>query len=713
MIGVGSPYRIPCSAWPDPIVGILGGRDQHFVDAENDRPEYTNVTKMINPADPGGPHIDVDSGTTRACGDGSASTSTLVACDGGDVAFGSNCYHETGGVVDFAKWRKRGFKNLTAIKAWHGRPPFTFEDSDQCGSDPTITTDPPDFKYRTVSRTITNVYTETGGPGSTSFALNRAYTVAARSGLVTNSSCHTDADIANGFVQDQATEMTDLDYVCGAFLGSTDYLTVLNDPGAVMGPWDGVSSPQVVIIDRTVGAAGSTQTLHVKLENHLTLTATATIEVTIVLSDKYTTADVDDDLDYLLGEWPFGDDAIYPFRLDGNCHLSPLVYFNESPSIVSPDVWQDCGWTDTSGYTDDILGLPVPAGYERYFDEHHINIILRDCGSGLFYDTLSIGSFAPDWCPNATRWMTLADGQWGYHGAWWNHGFSPSTVAPGGPFGGRAAKTIWAETIMFAKPSHNFARPCGPNDADAIDQPTASCDEGTGDLTGTLRWPSAADCPEPVTSGYEWNDLGVKGDFVFKAWAYDFRDIAIDPSLRPVTEELKTFTAEQECITWIPCCPSVAVICPDGLDFGWTNAVYCDMPAIVLDEQYGAFWQGRIEQWMRDPLWQVPAQCPTGGDWLIDDGTGTTGQWFPAFEECRTAVPSGAPTYPSGLGVNYTGYVAALNAGGDTIPECEPPAHNVCFDPARPEIGCWNTQTNQEANCTWDIPAVECDDYEP
>ena len=675
----GSPYRAPCGGWPATAIVGLGDCANHFDPTENGFAVKTNVTTLFDGSA-------LLTRPVRSCGDTAAGIIELHACSGGQTAIADNCYSAGAGTVNSAFCRKLGFKNLAAGKYWHGRWGFTGAGADGCSG---YTASPGGTKYRTKAMTCTETSGTYSGGVYTTLATQitaRTYTIGRYTGLVTETAKSDGGYTGPGY--NGAQKAAQFDYACGTWA----------DAGALGGP------TVTVLNGGTVSGAtvNSSSVSATAIAFDVTILATGAFNryvVSVTLSDPYTSADVNTDLNGLLAAWDLADDTLYPWRQDGQCYLAPYVTYDEIQDLdVNQFSLPADTFADTSGgryvvpATGAIVGLPVPAGYGRYWDKTHITWINRDCGSGPFWDIHYIGAFAPDWCPNATQWFDEIQGGQGSAGAW-------AGYPAGNAFSNKVIKVVWAETLNGFKPSHNYARPCGAVDAAYLDQTTATC--SGGHLVGTPRFSSVpGSCPVPPASGYQWNDTSPKGDFIFKEWAYDYRDIAITPGLRATTGGFKTFTATQSCVTFIPCYPAVATITPAGTGYTFPNAVNYTLPDLGIDEPLGCYWQARVEQWMIDPLWQVPSSACSAQ--TEDDGTGTVGTYLPPFEEARLAPPAGAPAYPSGCGVNYTGYVSARNSGGGTIPECEPPDKGQCQYPR------WITQLNQEQYCTWDIPPDEC-----
>ncbi len=707
---LGAPYRQPCVPWVTPPVAILGPSWQNNDPTEDGITEMGNVTQMLDPSvgSPTDPDDCIAPAPIVDCGFGSPPCvsgddgPTLCAAVGGETPFYDNLYLATGGpALNFSMCRKLGYKNLIPAKTWHGR--FGF-DSPGVGSCDDTASPPDTTRYLTQTMEGTSTHSLVGPSVAQSEGVcTRGYSVARLTGIRTETE-RTDSmhyDVGSGVDYDgNLRDALQMDFQCGQWVGngvgiSDGIAAALNDSGTPTSYSTGYRGFVIeskshsstilsfVVSEYSSGTGGSEATKD-------------TYSCTITLSDIYqsnhdgTHNNVNDDCNGLAAMWDLTDDVIYQWRTDTLCNFAPLIYYDESPTPVSPKFWSDDAYTDSATWTGDVLGLPTPRGYGKFFDRTAKEYEVIASVMTLKYH----GQFAPDWCPHATKWTdvnaasTLPSGAWALY------------------FSGRLMKCIWAETYLWTKPSHNFARPCGGDDSSAIDQTTATCVDGV--LTGDLRWPDAVTCPQPTESGYEWNDAGQKGDYILKTWTFDYRDDALDGGLRPVTGPLKTFTAEQECIGHDYQHPNVLIISP--INYGFSVQKWHTAPDLTCDEHYGSRWQSSVTQWMQDPLWQAPARpcdLDMGIAWQEDDGTCKADtelvHYYPLrpYEEARVAVPAGAPAYPSGLGVKYTDYIDDRNGGDPSIPECEPPANNGCTFPV------WSIQINQEANCCGQLQGVD------
>jgi hypothetical protein len=75
------------------------------------------------------------------------------------------------------------------------------------------------------------------------------------------------------------------------------------------------------------------------------------------------------DIVALLSLYLLNDDRLYPWRTDSLPQICPLVSRNEVPANVAP-TFEGTGWTDTNATLCDgaVLGAPMPAGYEGFWD---------------------------------------------------------------------------------------------------------------------------------------------------------------------------------------------------------------------------------------------------------------------------------------------------------------------------------------------------------
>jgi hypothetical protein len=780
------PYRPPCSGkWTGKY--YLPRRD-HFRASENNIPFYKNITQILNhctPAQRQAPGAITDCGQTGGVAD-SCTTPCATGCTylpapcGGAVTFGNNCYQATGGVINRAQCYKLGFKNVQAFKLWQGSPGFPVETASNatpcdCYSYPPYAPAPHGVRYLqcdvSVVATFESDATYTcGGGGSfaTHFSQTSTYSrtinINRYTGNVTISNCVDNL-------------VTDAYYVGGVDCGSVCYPGTTNscvtgipnpcgDPNTVV-QYNCTQTPSAAgtaalatpscfapfnghVIDPTYGEGTIVITVS-PTSYHYTFTPDTffaggwSISVTLTLSQPYSSDDVQADTEALLAEWDLTNDAAYPWRTDTGVSKAPLVTRDEwGPNDPFAYATSPCGTTGTA--TGNIIGAPTPAGFGPYWNCAQPNY--GDDGSGNLV-VLSWGGWSPAWCPQATQWTNdlYATGLYGgaYTGITGSNGNFPFVVQAGpdidpiGIYEGGCFKQKWAEIILFVKPSHNFARPCGPADRAAIDQTTIDCVHNPG---GNLRWPNApCNCDDPANPGPAapapcppnnpsaldaWNDTGIKGDFVLRDFSYDargpgeyYRLQAIIaawntgscgaapslPSLPRAGATLSNIVCTQSCLTYTSCCPAIVCYTPNGEKP--TGGLALGLPRVTLDDTYGTFDYHDIVQWMADFLFQPPhsPDC-AGNNWAADNGTcqpctesdTPTCYYQVPYEEARCLVPAGAPALPAGITP-----LGATNIGGTWT-------GNMI---AQPYIGgsnyfsVWNYWLNQITTCC--DPGEDCE----
>ena len=197
----------------------------------------------------------------------------------------------------------------------------------------------------------------------------------------------------------------------------------------------------------------------------------------------------------MAGQWDLSDDAVYPWRLDGQTWLNPLVtrdampggpspqagtaspsYADPGPDLSGNESYHHTGtlsWSNPGTYTGAIIGAPNPAGYDRYFNFKQpvyefccdVSLVIDDCN--WFY-LAGWGQLSADPIPPAaTQWTNKQDGCELMGGA-----FQIQTGDGG------VVIQKWAETLDDW-PSVNYARPFGRDrfliDYAAVTDPDNSC----------------------------------------------------------------------------------------------------------------------------------------------------------------------------------------------------------------------------------------------
>ena len=377
---------------------------------------------------------------------------------------------------------------------------------------------------------------------------------------------------------------------------------------------------------------------------------------------------------------------------------------------------------------------PLTSGSDPYFDAYFQCWVL----DGSFYTISGWGAFGDGSYtagslkfPNATQWTNLNDSAsllpcaFAVYGSDRNGGGLPDGFNPDATYlPGFLVKSKYAEVILLTAPSHDFARPCGTKDAETIDQTTITTCYGADSPCnlGSLRW---GDLPAPCAAG-AWNDNFPKGDWLLVTWNFNFRQTPLT-----VTGAWSGITLDQHCSQYLPCCPAVVYVTPNGETSA--NSTTIDFSSatgsgnLALDDCYGSRISVAPMQWMVDPLWQVPIQseaCHSGaGQWIEDDGSGHIDgdadnvYYYPQrpWEEARASVPGGAPGLPSGCYLPAMS-VSDINTNGSYPPEPNrvvyPPNGGACFSPV------WTWALNRAANiaaghrfsCDYADPFAVCGD---
>jgi hypothetical protein len=196
---------------------------------------------------------------------------------------------------------------------------------------------------------------------------------------------------------------------------------------------------------------------------------------TVTLSDPVTYTEIKDAAKVLLAEWSLVNDAIYPWRQDAMTWLVPLVTYNEPRNPVTPDFsfTQDPETCEAivpaAQWTDDILGAPNPAGYDRHFNFNHINWIAGANGDGSVCTACegSLGMLSASPLPaTVTQWTdkgTIFGPNTHGPAAWISNRLTGQYGATGS-FPDDIEEAVrmykWAETIE-SWPALNYSRPCG------------------------------------------------------------------------------------------------------------------------------------------------------------------------------------------------------------------------------------------------------------
>jgi hypothetical protein len=494
----------------------------------------------------------------------------ILACGGGQVSSQYNCYVAAETTEDRSVCRKRGFKVVQARKVWHGRVGFfevdgcatEYPDPCFCNVEPEHTA-PPSTHYLFFSVTCAlseEVVNWVASPipdtdpqefeeaQSESFTNSESlsYTIAIDrySGVRTLSSCSRSVTAPPdytgfpGFLfggtpggEDfawpafgNAERMVDMfarmTYFCGAWRKASNAHSTSEMESLWKGAIEAALTDVDIVTNTATASASNTELsfsaewelVHIfdELEGNNGIDWSGTASFTIGLGGPYTAQQNQDDVDELLAQWDLTDDAIYPWRTDGNTNMGPLVTRHENATPVQP-TFPGCTMTVQTGestsaelpwleqgyyvwphalagqakpalYTGEIIGAPNPAGYGPHWDlvstseDGFGHVTWALCGSSWYITAFGAASGSGGIPASATAWTNAHQ----------------AAVTPGCPPGAwRIAGPVnWAQKGAWIKedaPSQNFFRPCGADRA-TRDQSTIDC---ATDPVGDLRWPDA------------------------------------------------------------------------------------------------------------------------------------------------------------------------------------------------------------------------------
>ncbi len=197
-----------------------------------------------------------------------------------------------------------------------------------------------------------------------------------------------------------------------------------------------------------------------------------------------------------------------------------------------------------------------------------------------------------------------------------------------------------------------------------------------------------------------WNDDRSKGEFQYKSWHFNYRDvgeyqrlvdvnagltggqttcdgsgfcsaIASIPEPRPyqaahgMPQAVSEFSCTTHCLPFKVCSPNVLAVTPNNESFA-TSIQANFVTDFPCDSLYGSEWHGKFEQMVKDPFWKAtPCKCSYSedsdslgripcseddGTCLEDDPEGSYTIYPHApMVEPRCDVPSGAPALVPGV----------------------------------------------------------------
>ena len=176
---------------------------------------------------------------------------------------------------------------------------------------------------------------------------------------------------------------------------------------------------------------------------------------------------------------------------------------------------------------------------------------------------------------------------------------------------------------------------------------------------GTVKNAASTSPPDDTA---DWANDDPKGDYTVIMYETNVRDIEIDPTLRQYNDPCYDMPQEISGLTVIEgnivrdANPSVVCISPSGET--WANGVTHAFPSaampLVCDERFSinpfSCWIGQIRQRMLDPI----------DPWTVTDPGGPAQRYHLIFVEGRASLPVGAPSLQSVHG----GHCAPYEIGG-------------------------------------------------
>ena len=315
-------------------------------------------------------------------------------------------------------------------------------------------------------------------------------------------------------------------------------------------------------------------------------TKLADFNITTILYDKFTSADLYDETKTLLALWNLGDDTHYPWRTTCSgegYHFGAMVTF------------------DYGGLITGVPGAVVGGPYDG-----------EVWNSGAH----SLTGYSAEGMSGGSVWYNNTESVWGYTSDYLIVG-------------------KWAEKKVTL-PSHNYARPCGATDAAALED----------DLV-THCYPGIADpCVDPcnnTTSTGDYTTLERNWPGRVRQEAYRMNNMAsVCPGGSPCSDA-HAYTVDP---TWINTCTqenastgTILYCSPNTEDFGASpteqrGTFPASTDTAIADDKYGYLWQFHIRQFMPDPL----IECP---------GMYASPDLIP-LEESRCSEPGGCPSLPTG-----------------------------------------------------------------
>jgi hypothetical protein len=213
-----------------------------------------------------------------------------------------------------------------------------------------------------------------------------------------------------------------------------------------------------------------------------------TKSVTGYYSNIYTAQQAYQDVVTASQQWDLDNEFQYQYRQD-NSLVAPLTGYDEWPTGLSLIFGYTSG--SNGGYTGDMIGGPLPIGYDHYFNQTYQvwEICQQTCDGGgtipnYYWSGTGAWSDGVFGCnvPLATNWTTALDAATLFYGKFVGMNFRQSLPNCAGTTNQIIDDCIWLGDYRETKvprPSYNYSRPCGCSDRWTISPTTSSCIIGT------------------------------------------------------------------------------------------------------------------------------------------------------------------------------------------------------------------------------------------
>jgi hypothetical protein len=346
--------RAPCQGWPG---SRQLGRINRRAGNEIAVPYYTNTTVVPDYHDPPGddipPYARIDTIYCGLIAGAHCCETGYPLCDAWPRVYWPQTFADTSTTSDISVCLARGHKVTQSGKHWFGRMPFGW-----CPG----TCEPKPVRYLSITR---EVRVDFRYAGTDYFQrAKRTFTQDRYSGVVTESN-REDEDQGQLYVlasgQDSVQSWFNGDFTC-----QYDFVTSFSYDAGLWELANGYRAPIAATgttAAETISFPSATSTSR-SIDWNLpydTTGADTTYRVQIwwTLSSPYTEAELFTEANDALAEWDITDSLIQPWRTDGWRSVGPQVFRDEYYSEYVDMGYTVAAWTDTSGYTGDLLGAPL------------------------------------------------------------------------------------------------------------------------------------------------------------------------------------------------------------------------------------------------------------------------------------------------------------------------------------------------------------------